>query len=174
MDGEIKLEREYEIIQETILEKTDDATYVYLVSNQYGNVIAVASRKEKAEKMVALFSRHYKIDQSNYCIQKIPLDYIKLPGKKGINLSDDIARCPKCGDLIVEMSKAFSCINWKRGCRFSVWKVRCGASFTMEDAIELTKGKCVYKNNIDKDGNEYPASWALDENYEQRFKRLEQ
>lgn len=33
-----------------------------------------------------------------------------------------LGTCPLCGNKIVENKKAFGCINYKNGCRFTIWK----------------------------------------------------
>lgn len=33
-----------------------------------------------------------------------------------------LGTCPLCGNKIVENQKAFGCINYKNGCRFTIWK----------------------------------------------------
>lgn len=153
-------------------ETENNLSSVFIVTNEYGNAVAASLDPDNAEKMVALYADFHKVDKSRYEVCGLPLEYVKLPGRKAVNFSEKIARCPKCGAPVVEMSRAYSCINWKKGCRFSVWKERFGSTFTMEDAVALTRGLSVCKQNVDKDGVAYPVSWALDENHEQRFKRL--
>lgn len=144
---------------------------IYLIINEYGNAVAASSTLAKAEQMQSILANRNK---SSYGIQTLNVDYLKFPGQKAIVFADNRAFCPLCGGVIKEMSKAYSCVNWKKGCHFSLWKERYGSTFTMDDAITLLNGKNVYKNNIDKEGNAFPVSWALDENHEMRFKRIEE
>ncbi|MRG86349.1 type IA DNA topoisomerase [Salinibacillus xinjiangensis] len=33
-----------------------------------------------------------------------------------------LGKCPLCGQGVVETSKGFGCKNWKKGCKFTIWK----------------------------------------------------
>ena len=36
--------------------------------------------------------------------------------------SESLGKCPVCGNDVIEGEKAFGCVNWKNGCKFSIWK----------------------------------------------------
>lgn len=43
--------------------------------------------------------------------------------RKQIELKDTLGRCPNCGNgFILENQKAYYCSDWKKGCKFTVWK----------------------------------------------------
>lgn len=42
--------------------------------------------------------------------------------KKSISSSEVLGKCPNCGGNIMENSKGFGCSNWKKGCKFVIWK----------------------------------------------------
>ena len=36
--------------------------------------------------------------------------------------TESIGKCPVCGNDIIEGEKGFGCINWKNGCKYTIWK----------------------------------------------------
>jgi DNA topoisomerase-3 len=48
-----------------------------------------------------------------------------------------IGHCPLCGGEIKENRAAFSCSNWKTGCKFVIWKKIAGKTITRKQAQEL-------------------------------------
>lgn len=54
---------------------------------------------------------------------------VKVPDEtaaEGISTVEDkalsLGLCPKCGGDVIEGQKGFGCANWRKGCRFVVWK----------------------------------------------------
>lgn len=41
---------------------------------------------------------------------------------KSAGTKKSLGKCPICGGSVYENSKAFSCSNWKTGCKFTLWK----------------------------------------------------
>lgn len=68
-----------------------------------------------------------------------------------------LAKCPKCqnGD-ITENDKAYSCSNWKSGCKFTVWKSQFNYNVTAKDVLEIVEnGGTGIRTLKDKDKKEY-------------------
>jgi len=65
-----------------------------------------------------------------------------------------IGKCPVCGESeIFENSKAFFCGNWKKGCKFTIWKNsldRYGVTLDSKFMKELLKNGRVKNDNIIK------------------------
>lgn len=50
-----------------------------------------------------------------------------------------LGTCPLCGGSVVEQDKAYSCDNWKSGCKFRIWKTIAGKKITIRSAQALLK-----------------------------------
>lgn len=77
-----------------------------------------------------------------------------------------IGKCPACekGD-IGETAKAYSCSEWKQGCKFTVWKFQNNYNATVKDVEDiLEKGATGVKNFKSKEGKEYQAKLYFDKN----------
>lgn len=35
---------------------------------------------------------------------------------------ESLGKCPRCGGDVVDSGKSFSCVNYKDGCKFAIWK----------------------------------------------------
>ncbi|MDP4178486.1 MAG: DNA topoisomerase [Bacillota bacterium] len=83
---------------------------------------------------------------------------VKLP--EGL---ESVGSCPICGNPVVENEKGFGCINWKNGCKFTVWKndkfiTSLGRKVTKEMIELLLKnGKVGFRNLKSKKGTFYSA-----------------
>ena len=71
--------------------------------------------------------------------------------------------CPVCGNAVIENEKAFGCVNWKGGCKYTVWKndkyiAMLGKTVTRPMVELLLKnGKVGFKNLKGRSGNSYAA-----------------
>ena len=71
--------------------------------------------------------------------------------------------CPVCGNVVVENEKAFGCVNWKGGCKYTIWKndkyiAMLGKTVTRPMVELLLKnGKVGFKNLKSRNGNTYAA-----------------
>ena len=54
--------------------------------------------------------------------------------------NEPIGKCTVCkeGDITIN-SKAYSCSNWKEGCKFVIWRTIAGRAITMTEAKQLIK-----------------------------------
>ena len=72
--------------------------------------------------------------------------------------SESLGKCPVCGNDVIEGEKAFGCVNWKNGCKFSIWKDdkfinSLGKKVTKEMVeILLKNGKVGFRNLRSKKG----------------------
>jgi DNA topoisomerase-3 len=48
--------------------------------------------------------------------------YIKQQNQQALNVTDALADCPFCNGKIVETPKAYSCSEWRNGCKAVIWK----------------------------------------------------
>ncbi|EOU2013887.1 type IA DNA topoisomerase [Clostridium perfringens] len=77
--------------------------------------------------------------------------------------AESIGKCPICGNDIVEQEKNFSCINWRNGCKYTIWKDdkfinSLGKKVTKEMVSLLLKnGKVGFKNLRSKKGTFFSA-----------------
>ena len=77
--------------------------------------------------------------------------------------SESVGKCPVCGNDVVEGEKAFGCVNWKNGCKFSIWKDdkfinSLGKKVTKEMVeILLKNGKVGFRNLRSKKGTTFSA-----------------
>jgi DNA topoisomerase-3 len=83
-----------------------------------------------------------------------------------------ICACPSCGGEIRSNSKAYSCSNWKNGCKVTIWKnsmEKLGKkSITQTEAKQLlAKGKTTKKVKLHSTAKakDYEAFLTLDSNY---------
>jgi DNA topoisomerase III len=47
----------------------------------------------------------------------------KQQNQRALNATDAIADCPLCNGKIIETSKAYSCSEWRNGCKAAIWKI---------------------------------------------------
>ena len=68
-----------------------------------------------------------------------------------------------CGNDVVETEKNFGCINWKNGCKFTIWKddkyIKSFGKTDSRKMIELLleNGKVGFRNLKSKKGNVFSA-----------------
>lgn len=77
-----------------------------------------------------------------------------------------IGKCPVCGGEIRENKAAYSCSNWKTGCKFVIWKKIAGKTITRKQAqVLLEKGKTgIISGFKSKKGKAFRAMLELENN----------
>ncbi|PAV28830.1 DNA topoisomerase III [Virgibacillus profundi] len=91
------------------------------------------------------------------------------------NTNEILGTCPECGGKITDGYKAFGCSNWKKGCKFVVWKndkflatMRKKPTKTM--VKELLKGKRAFvKGLTSKKGSKFNAYLRYEKNPENDY-----
>lgn len=53
---------------------------------------------------------------------------------------ESLGKCPTCGNHVVENDKGYGCVNWKNGCKFTIWK---------DDKYITSFGKTVSKEMVE-------------------------
>ena len=77
--------------------------------------------------------------------------------------TEEVGKCPVCGNAIIEGEKGFGCTNWKNGCKFTIWKndkfiESMGKKVTKEMVVLLLKnGKVGFRNLKSKKGTFFSA-----------------
>lgn len=79
-----------------------------------------------------------------------------------------LGKCPACGHDVVESTKAFSCSNWKKGCKYTIWKndkffasMKKKPTKTMVKAL-LKDQRAFVKGFTGKNGNKFNAYISYD------------
>jgi DNA topoisomerase-3 len=68
--------------------------------------------------------------------------YNKQQNRQALNAPEAIAGCPLCNGKIIETSKAYSCSEWRNGCKAVIWKTIAHKKITRALAKKLiTKGE---------------------------------
>lgn len=76
---------------------------------------------------------------------------------------EEIGKCPICGNSIIEGEKGYGCVNWKNGCKYTIWKndkfiESLGKKVTKEMVQLLLKnGKVGFRNLKSKKGTLFSA-----------------
>jgi DNA topoisomerase-3 len=77
--------------------------------------------------------------------------------------AESLGKCPICGNDIVESEKAFGCVNWKNGCKYTIWKddkfIEALGKKVTRQVIELLlkNGRVGFRNIKSKKGTMYSA-----------------
>lgn len=77
--------------------------------------------------------------------------------------TESVGKCPVCGNDVIEGEKGFGCINWKNGCKYTIWKndkfiESIGKKVSKEMVQLLLKnGKVGFRNIKSKKGTTYSA-----------------
>jgi DNA topoisomerase-3 len=66
---------------------------------------------------------------------------VALP--EGEHHAASLGTCPSCGGDVVEGARGYGCTNWKRGCRFIVWKTIAKRPITPDIVQALLRGESV-------------------------------
>jgi len=85
---------------------------------------------------------------------------------------ESLGSCPICGNPVIEGEKGFGCINWKNGCKYTIWKDdKYIASFGKKISKEMVQlllknGKVGFRNLKSKKGNTFSAYFKYEKNEE--------
>jgi len=83
--------------------------------------------------------------------------------KQEVFSKESVGTCPLCGHQVIETDKAFGCVNWKNGCKYTLWKddkfiASVGKTVTRPMVELLLKnGKVGFKHLKSKKGTTYSA-----------------
>ena len=89
--------------------------------------------------------------------------YNKLQNQPVQNITDALADCPLCNGKIIETSKAYSCSEWRNGCKAVIWKTIAHKTITQAMAKKLlSKGETgVLKGFKSTKGTEFEVNLKL-------------
>lgn len=77
--------------------------------------------------------------------------------------AEEIGKCPICGNSIIEGEKGFGCINWKNGCKYTIWKndkfIEAMGKKVTKEMVELLlkNGKVGFRNLKSRKGTFFSA-----------------
>lgn len=115
---------------------------------------SISKGKMGDERFMGSIKRYvnYLVEQSKTSIKRVDFPKDERNLKKGGKRITVLGKCPKCENgEILENSKSFYCTNWKRGCKFSLWK-NCienyGKTITAKDAKTLIKERKIINSDI--------------------------
>lgn len=86
-----------------------------------------------------------------------------------------LGKCPLCGNGIIEGQKGFGCTNWKKGCKFVIWKNdKFLATFKKKPTKTMVKtllknGVVLAKNLTGKSGKKFDALLRYEKNPENEY-----
>jgi len=83
-----------------------------------------------------------------------------------------LGKCPFCGHSVVKTAKAYSCSNWKNGCKFTVWKTIAGKNIPEEAVKKLIKDGATEKMSgfKSKAGKSFSAALVIKDDQTIGFK----
>jgi len=89
--------------------------------------------------------------------------YIKAESGQRANEKEAIADCPLCNGKIIETPKAYSCSEWRNGCKMAIWKTVAHKKITVAMAKKiLSKGETgILKGFKSAKGTEFEANLKL-------------
>lgn len=89
----------------------------------------IAAKKREPERFMAGIQRLAAFLVETAKKETKPVQFEREQRGKGGRVHKALAikvlegvQCPLCGKAVQENSKAFGCVNWKAGCRFTLWK----------------------------------------------------
>lgn len=77
--------------------------------------------------------------------------------------TEEIGKCPICGNPVIEGTKGYGCTNWRNGCKFTIWKndkfIAALGKKVSKEMVELLlkNGKVGFRNIKSKKGTTYSA-----------------
>ena len=91
------------------------------------------------------------------------MGYNTLQNQPVQNITDALADCPLCNGKIIETSKAYSCSEWRNGCKAVIWKTIAHKTITPTMAKKLlSKGETgVLKGFKSTKGTEFEVNLKL-------------
>jgi DNA topoisomerase-3 len=90
-------------------------------------------------------------------------DFVKAPSNHRPAIKEVLADCPLCNGKIVETPKAYSCSEWRSGCKMTIWKTIAHKNITVAMAKKLlSDGETgLLKGFQSAKGNEFEANLKL-------------
>lgn len=128
--------------------------------------------KEMASQLIqttrTIQAYHIKQDEQVFNAQLVlnkqgELGFNKLQNQCAPAVTATIADCPLCNGKIIDTGKAYSCTEWRSGCKMQIWKIIAGKKITQAMAKKLlSKGETeVLKGFKSSKGTEFEARLKL-------------
>ncbi|MDK0569591.1 DNA topoisomerase [Clostridium perfringens] len=98
--------------------------------------------------------------------------HFKVEAPEGVEV---LGKCPNCGNPIIEGERGFGCVNWKNGCKYTIWKNdKYIASFGKQVTPQMVKlllanGKVGFRNLKSKKGNTFAAYFIYEKDEEKGY-----
>ncbi|WP_349406590.1 type IA DNA topoisomerase, partial [Clostridium perfringens] len=95
--------------------------------------------------------------------------HFKVEAPEGVEV---LGKCPNCGNPVIEGERGFGCVNWKNGCKYTIWKNdKYIASFGKQVTPQMVKlllanGKVGFRNLKSKKGNTFAAYFIYEKDEE--------
>lgn len=98
--------------------------------------------------------------------------HFKVAAPEGVEV---LGNCPNCGNPVVEGEKGFGCVNWKNGCKYTIWKndkyiTSFGKQVTPQMVrLLLANGKVGFRNLKSRKGNTFAAYFIYEKDEEKGY-----
>ena len=98
--------------------------------------------------------------------------HFKVEAPEGV---DVLGKCPNCGNPVIEGERGFGCVNWKNGCKYTIWKNdKYISSFGKQVTPQMVKlllanGKVGFRNLKSKKGNTFAAYFIYEKDEEKGY-----
>lgn len=98
--------------------------------------------------------------------------YFKVEAPEGVEV---LGKCPNCGNPVIEGERGFGCVNWKNGCKYTIWKndkyiTSFGKQVTPQMVkLLLANGKVGFRNLKSKKGNNFAAYFIYEKDEEKGY-----
>lgn len=98
--------------------------------------------------------------------------HFKVEAPEGVEV---LGKCPNCGNPVIEGERGFGCVNWKNGCKYTIWKNdKYIASFGKQVTSQMVKlllanGKVGFRNLKSKKGNTFAAYFIYEKDKEKGY-----
>ncbi|GAA0119390.1 DNA topoisomerase [Clostridium perfringens] len=98
--------------------------------------------------------------------------HFKVEAPEGVEV---LGKCPNCGNPVIEGERGFGCVNWKNGCKYTIWKndkyiASLGKQVTPQMVkLLLANGKVGFRNLKSKKGNTFAAYFIYEKDEEKGY-----
>lgn len=98
--------------------------------------------------------------------------HFKVEAPEGVEV---LGMCPNCGNPVIEGERGFGCVNWKNGCKYTIWKNdKYINSFGKQVTPQMVKlllanGKVGFRNLKSKKGNTFAAYFIYEKDEEKGY-----
>ena len=98
--------------------------------------------------------------------------HFKVEAPEGVEV---LGKCPNCGNPVIEGERGFGCVNWKNGCKYTIWKNdKYIASFGKQVTPQMVKlllanRKVGFRNLKSKKGNTFAAYFIYEKDEEKGY-----